>query len=144
MTTLSELASVLGKLALQLRVNDVDEATAMAYWEALQDLPLEAIRAAQETLAREPGRRWLPTTGEWREQALVARRGHVERALPPGRSEPWRDECGECRDTGWVMGLTCDGGGRCGRTKPHRAHDYTCPCACRQTNRTYQRHYASR
>ena len=41
----------------------------------------------------------------------------------------WKYLCETCRDTGWRV-WTCDGGIRCGRTKPHSAHEYVESCTC--------------
>jgi hypothetical protein len=108
--TAREFGLVFAKLAMQLRATDVDEATIRSYYEPLADLPLEAVRMAQEAFSREPGRKWFPTSAEWRERASQAQDGLLRKALPPARSQPWRVECEDCEDTGWVFGLTCDGG----------------------------------
>lgn len=108
--TTREFGVVFAKLAMQLRATDVDEATIRSYFEALSDLPLEAVRMAQEAFSREPGRKWLPTSAEWRERALGASQAQLRKALPSGRTEPWRVECESCEDTGWIFGLECDGG----------------------------------
>lgn len=83
----------------------------------------------------------MSLSAEWREMAEDIQREKLRAALPPAREAPWRHECNDCEDTGWVMGLTCDGAasGACGRRKRHLPHDYTVACACRATNRTYAR-----
>lgn len=48
---------------------------------------------------------------------------------PKARTEPWHDQCGNCRDYGLEM-HTCPGDATCGRHKPHAAHDYGVPCWC--------------
>lgn len=108
--TLREFGVVFGKLAMQLRAMDADEATIRSYFEPLADLPLDAVRMAQEAFAREAGRQWLPTSAEWRERALEAQQALLRKALPSGREEPWHLECESCEDTGCVFGLECDGG----------------------------------
>ena len=105
---------VFGKLAMQLRFTDADVATIKSYYEPLSDLPLEAVRMAQEAFSREAGRKWFPTSGEWRERAEEARKASLKAALSH-RDEPWRVECEKCDDTGWILHLTCDGGETCGR-----------------------------
>lgn len=109
------------------------------YWDALQDLPGPALEAGATALMREPGRRFFPTTAEWRTAAETAQRAQLRAAVQPARDEPWHDECGACRDTGWEV-KTCDGSALCGRQQPHAPHEYVQPCTCRPMNRTYQRH----
>lgn len=140
--TLGEFSVIFGKLALQLRATEVDEPMIRSYFEPLSDLPLEAVRMAQEAFSRESGRKWFPTTAEWRERAQRADTEALRKALPPARTEPWKDECKDCHDTGWVESLSCDGTtGQCGRRKLHLSHSYTFACPCRATNHSYQRSY---
>lgn len=108
--TLGEFSVIFGKLALQLRATDVDEPMIRSYFEPLSDLPLESVRMAQEAFSRESGRKWFPTTAEWRERAQMADTEALRKALPPARTEPWKDECKDCSDTGFIHALTCDGG----------------------------------
>lgn len=106
-----DFATVFGKLALQLqRTADADLATIKSYFEALADLPLAAIQSAAVVYAREPGRKWMPTTGEWREQVHVVQRQALRRVVPPAREAEWHFDCDRCFDTGWAL-WTCDGGG---------------------------------
>lgn len=139
--TMTAFAEVMGVLARQLRA-ELDESTVRDYYTALSRYPLDALRTAQEAFSREPGRKWMPTTGEWSEKASWCQMEAIRKAMPPARETPWRDECAECGDTGWIRGLACDGAetGACGRGRPHAAHPYTRMCPCRQTNQTYQRH----
>lgn len=140
----TEFLAVFSRLCVALReTQDETGITQQVYWDALRDVPLAALDAGAAALAREPGRRFFPTTAEWRAAADTAATAQL-RAAVGGRSEPWRDDCRDCGDTGWVIGLTCDGakGGACGRPFKHRAHDYTLACPCRMTNRTYRRHQA--
>ena len=98
------------------------------YYDALKDVPLPAVEAGAVALSKERGRRFFPTTAEWRtaaQAALQAQLRHVE--------------CDGCEDTGWVLGLTCDGSNQCGRKRVHLPHTWTYPCPCRETNRTYIR-----
>jgi hypothetical protein len=108
--TVRDFGSVFAKLAMQYRERDADEATIRAYYEALSKYPLEAVRMAAERLSTEPGRKWLPTTGEWSEAILAAQAAIAKATLTHVRREPWKVECLACDDTGWVDGLTCDGG----------------------------------
>lgn len=110
--SLRAFSVVFSKLAMQFRERDADEATILAYHEALSGYTLEAVTRAAERLSREAGRKWLPTTGEWSEAILVAQEAILREAVPH-RREPWKVECLACDDTGWVDGLTCDGGAEC-------------------------------
>lgn len=132
-------ANVFGVLAIQLRATDVDEATVRAYYHALSDLTLESIQASAVAFSREPGRRFFPTTAEWRDAANTARLTVFREHLLSHREEPWRLECERCEDTGWTI-HDCAGDTFCGRQKAHYAHTFARPCACRPTNRTWQRH----
>lgn len=186
--TEAEFLRVFNRLCVALREPQDDSGmTQRIYFEALKDLSLEALQAGATGLQRETGRRFFPTTAEWRDAARPYQASQrIALALPAGRDQPWREECTRCGDTGWIEGLTCEGGmdawpqalektrrgaqthnGRairgnqrpvgfvgavpdrpphhavCGRTRPHLPHTYTEPCACRPTNRTYQRHQAA-
>lgn len=140
-----EFLAVFNRLAVALReAQDDTGVTQGIYFDALKDLPAPAVEAGAVALMKEPGRRFFPTTAEWRTAAEVANVELLRSAVQPvEREEPWKDECGACFDTGWQF-RTCAGGERgfCGRRKPHAAHDYVEPCTCRPTNRTYQRHKA--
>ncbi len=111
------------------------------YFDALKDLPLLALEAGAMALMKEPGRRFFPTTAEWRTAAERANVELLRDAVQPARDEPWHVDCEACEDTGWVQGLECPGSNLCGRTKPHAPHSYTRACPCRPMNRTYQRHH---
>ena len=135
--------AVFSRLCVALReAQDDSGITQQVYSEALQDVPLPALEAGADLLMKEQGRRFFPTTAEWRAAADRAREAQLRAAVGQGRSDPWRYECRDCEDTGWVRDLTCPGDARCGRERKHGAHDYTLPCPCRPTNRTYQRHQA--
>lgn len=145
-----EFLQVLNRLAIALRAQDVDAATKVIYFETLEDLAPEFLARAATSFALEPGRKWLPTTGEWRERAEAIRREDERRTYQrETRTEPWRDECSDCRDTGWLYDLECSGKGECGMGSCLRTsrrgpglgpHTYATPCGCRDHNRTYQRH----
>jgi hypothetical protein len=122
---------------------DESGATQAVYWQALGDLPIAALETAAIALMREGGRRFFPTTGEWRAQAELVRAAQLREALDSGRGAPWVLECERCEDTGWVTGHLCDGGTACGRKRPHLPHEWATPCFCRPMNRTYRRHQAT-
>lgn len=181
-TTKAEFLVTFNRLCVALREPADDSGVTVGiYFDALADCPIEAIQAGATALMRETGRKWFPTTAEWRTAIDQAQTTAWRLALPSGREQPWVHECEACEDTGWVMELECDGGadrwpedgpafdsiGRftpskgkvyqkqeratetpraafCGRTKPHLPHSFTRVCSCRPTNRTYQRHQASR
>jgi len=134
-----EFGNVFAKLAIQLRWMDADAVAIRSYFDALKDLSLEAVQASATELAREPGRRFFPTSGEWREVAHKFAAKQIREALTPARDEPWVSECAACDDTGWEP-FECTGDSFCGRQKKHAHHTFVRVCACRPTNRTFQRH----
>ena len=143
MSTLTEpdFLRIFNRLCVALREPQDDSGTTqVVYWQALSDLALEGLRGGAEALTKETGRRFFPTTAEWRTAAH-----HWEAKQGTGRlsvtGRVWREECWQCGDTGWMRNLRCDGDAACGRTKAHLPHDYTIPCACRPTNSTYRRHH---
>lgn len=134
-----EFLVVFNRLAVALQApQDESGITQGVYFDALKDLPMPALDAGALTLMREGGRRFFPSTAEWREAAQAAQRTQLREAVRPSRAEPWHHECASCGDTGWQP-RTCDGSDVCGRHKQHAAHDYVSVCPCRPTNRTYQR-----
>lgn len=121
----------------RLSTAEVTPDTKRAYWEALQDVSIEALESAAARLAKSAS--WMPKASEWREVAREIQRTTTVRAQIPGeRAGEWRHECQLCEDTGW-----CYDGGKtlhevvlsayAGRPRMHR-------CPCRATNHTYQRH----
>ena len=141
--TEADFLKVYNRLCVALREQQDDSGmTQRIYFDALKDLSVEALQFGATALQRETGRRFFPTTAEWRDAARPFQASQrIALALPAGREQPWREECHHCGDTGWVEGLSCGGQmGTCGRAKAHLPHTYTEPCACRPTNRTYQRH----
>lgn len=126
-------------VALRLPAAEVDAPMKQIYFDALKDLPIEAVAGAVHGLVKTAGY-GFPRTSEWHS---VAERCRVEltlRALPAAREQPWAFECQHCEDTGWAY-HDCDGGRVCGRAKEHNPHTYATPCSCRDTNRTFQRHH---
>jgi len=130
---------VFGKLAIQLQWRDADEVSIRSYYEVLKDLPLEAIQASAAAFAKERGRKYFPPAPEWHEKASAVALEQLKAKLQPEPQRAWTVECTKCDDTGWDR-YECTGDAYCGRTKPHRPHDFVKPCPCRATNRTYQRH----
>jgi len=130
---------VFQRLARQLGKTITEPAIVEDYFEALKDLPLEAVTEAADTLSKSAT--WFPKTSEWREAAALVHRKLLQRAVHEPRGEPWRHDCHDCEDTGWVQGLECPGDVTCGRPRPHAPHSYTRACPCRATNRTYLRHH---
>ena len=136
--TEKDFAQVFAPLAVQLRWLDADEAAILSYHKALCDIPISVLSRSAMRLANERGRKFFPTTGEWRDVALVIQQEDLRAEFSGQRS--WKDECDDCRDTGWQT-LECTGlNGGCDRAHEHPAHDYVRVCPCRPTNRTYQRH----
>lgn len=115
------------------------------YFDALKDLPLPAVEAAAMALMREPGRKWFPTTAEWRTAAERAAHEHLREVVTvPRDDEPGVFICGDCHDSGWMMSRggeawACDGGPRCGRRQRHAPHTFTQACGCRASNMNYQK-----
>jgi hypothetical protein len=126
-------------VALRLPTAEVDAPMKRIYFDALKDLPLEAVDAAVEPLSRVKGY-GFPRTDVWHERAAQCRVEQTLKALPAAREEPWKNECDYCGDTGWEQ-RECDGGRMCGRSKEHPAHAYATPCSCRDSNATYARHH---
>lgn len=138
-----EFLRVFNRLMLALGGREDDTGvTQDVYFEALKDLSLEALDAGALALMKEPGRKWFPTTAEWRTAATQAQDAALRQTLSH-RDEPWHLECEDCADTGWILGLTCAGDDTCGRKFHHLPHDYVKPCWCRETNRTYARKHAA-
>lgn len=136
----AEFARAFNRLAVALREpSDDSGVTVGIYFDALKDLPVTALEAGALTLMREPGRRFFPTTAEWRTAAQAALDQQLRAAVTPARAAPWQDECETCSDTGWKY-EDCPGDRTCGREKTHNAHRFVRACVCRATNRTFQRH----
>ena len=114
-----------------------DVARMKVYEQALSAQPIEAIERAGDWLAKHAGD-FFPSSAKWHERAEIEGAARFREGLHQARSEPWKTECSDCDDTGWVE-MQCGGGPACGRTREHAAHSYVIPCLCRKTNRTYQR-----
>lgn len=142
-TSDTEFVAVFNRLAVALQVQpDERGITQGVYFEVLRDLPLAALEASVEALMCERGRKYFPSTPEWREAAEHAHGAQLRAALRPARDEPWQVECEACDDTGWQV-RSCEGlpESLCGRVKVHHAaHDYVEVCPCRAMNRTFQGH----
>lgn len=107
----AEFLQVFNRLSVALREPpDATGITQSTYFDALNDLTLEALKAGATALMREPGRKFFPTTAEWRTASKELEREAIRLALPPGRTEPWHYQCLACLDTGWIVDLECDGG----------------------------------
>lgn len=129
------------RLCVALRETPDDSGiTQGIYFEALKDLPVEVVELAATALARDMGRRFFPTTAEWRDVACRLQQDHLRAALSGPRV--WHHDCDECEDTGWKY-FDCAGDNFCGRENRHAPHTCVRICLCRATNRTYQRHVAS-
>lgn len=134
-----EFGTIFAILAMQLRWVDADEMAVRSYYEALRDVPIEACKVSAQTFAREPGRKFFPTTAEWIEAAGHASTETLRKALPAARTEPWKSECVHCDDSGFEH-YDCPGDVTCGRKFQHVAHHYVRICPCRPTNHTWLRH----
>ncbi len=134
------------RLAVALRDNRNDTAAKEVYYRALEEFPSQFVSEAALILAKEPERKFFPTTGEWVAAILTVKQSSERKFLarPDNRDEPWHFECTACSDTGWED-HACEGTTEfaqetaCGRKKPHYPHNFVTVCPCRATNRTYQR-----
>ena len=133
--------TIFSRLASQLRWLDYRPDDTLNYFEALRDLPEPILHESAKRLATQAGRKFFPTTGEWRDVAL-GYEAELRRAAITGE-RVWKIECETCEDTGWEY-FFCPGDITCGRTKTHLPHNYVRECVCRPTNRTYQRHHTPR
>ena len=90
----AEFVVLFNRLAVALQVQqDGSGITHGVYFEALRDLPTSALEAGALALMRESGRRFFPTTAEWRAAAEAAHQAQLRVALSPRREEPWHEEC---------------------------------------------------
>lgn len=106
-----QFMAVFSRLCVALReAQDDTGITQQVYFEALRDLSPEALEAGAMLLMQERGRRFFPTTAEWRTAAEKAHADALRKALTSRREEPWHYECQDCADSGWIVGLACDGG----------------------------------
>lgn len=136
----TEFLSLFNRLSVALREQQDDSGVTQGiYFDALKDLPIRALEDGAAALMKEPGRRFFPTTAEWRTAAEKANLSQLREAVQPARDEPWHHECTACEDTGWER-FECTGDRCCGRSGPHAAHEFVRVCSCRPTNRTFQRH----
>lgn len=114
----------------------LDDADYDRFEADLTDLPIDRIEDACLHLRRHSKR--FPTVAHIREQAdLLPRHAPALPAptLPSHPNDP--AHCGACDDTGWALGLWCEGG-TCGHPRAHSAHSFTRPCRCRLSNPVYQ------
>jgi hypothetical protein len=138
--TEQEFGEVFVKLAKQLRCHDADLVSILSYYEPLKRYSLATMKASASRLALEPGRKFMPTTGEWADIANLVDREKLQAAIPPPRDEPWKFDCETCLDTCWSFKPCTGANGFCGRRKPHYEHEYVERCRCWPNNRTWQRH----
>jgi hypothetical protein len=105
--TLRTFAEIFALLAVQLRQTDADETLIRGYYEGLQDLEPELLKAAAERLARTA--EWFPKTSEWRAVAEAIRREWIEAQREHLRRAP-RPLCRVCDDTGWESVIAIERG----------------------------------
>ena len=114
----------------------LDDADYDRFEADLTDLPIGRIEDACLHLRRHSKR--FPTVAHIREQADLLPRSVP--ALPPAPLPTHPNDpayCEDCEDTGWQLGLWCDGGS-CGHPRAHGGHSFTRPCRCRASNPVYQ------
>lgn len=144
-TPSSDFLQLFNRLCVALREPADDSGVTQGiYFDALKDLPLRALEDGATALMKEPGRRFFPTTAEWRTASERAKDDQLRRAVTPTDDERGTICCRNCEDTGWALGiggkaLECPGDSRCGRTRVHAAHTFTFACSCRANNPNYQR-----
>src|ERR1700730_4630528 len=110
-------------LAVQLRQIEADEAVIRSYYEALQTLEPEFLKAAAERLSLHA--EWFPKTSEWRAEAETIRRERLDTLREHLRKAP-RPLCAVCDDTGWEALDAVEHG---------RSIRRVTPCACREQRR---------
>ena len=120
-------------LHLAVSSGKLDDARVLVFFERLSDLDYRDVKRAADEMAEKFDR--FPTVAQWRK--AVRKVVDAERK-PQALTEQAGLYCRTCEDSGWVLGLTCDGGSTCGRDRPHAEHRFTRPCACRRANRNYQ------
>jgi hypothetical protein len=131
-------------LVIALQPRHLEKDASRVYFLALGDFTIETLREAALRLSRT--KTFFPTTGEWFQVATDLRR-EAQRALAE-EPTPCDDKgipkvgCDRCGDTGSVF-VDCPGDASCGRRYPHASHAFVCVCACRPTNRLYQRRQAA-
>lgn len=113
----------------------LDDADYDRFEADLADLPIDRIEDACLHLRRHSKR--FPTVAHIREQAdLLPKR--IFKELPRAQTSPNDPPfCEDCDDTGWQLGLWCEGG-TCGHPRAHGPHSFTRPCRCRVSNPVYQ------
>lgn len=103
--------AVFSRLCVALRETQDDSGiTQQVYFEALRDLSPDALDAGARALMQERGRRFFPTTAEWRTASENAHAETLRKVFTSRREEPWHHECQDCEDSGWIVGMQCDGG----------------------------------
>ena len=121
--TRPEFARMFSLLAVQLRYTDADEAMILGYYEALEDLEPEFVKAAADRLALQA--EWFPKTSEWRAAAGAIRRERIEAQRQHLRRAS-RPLCRVCDDTGWAPVDMVEHG---------RSIRRVTPCGCREQRR---------
>ena len=115
---------------------DLDDADFERFAVDLDDVPVAQIEAACTHLRRHSKR--FPTVAHIREQVDLLPKDEPRALVSYVRSTP--DDpphCARCDDTGWELGLWCEGGS-CGRMRMHGAHTFTWICSCRASNPVYR------
>jgi hypothetical protein len=115
---------------------ELDDADFERFAADLDDIPIDRLEDACVYLRRHSKR--FPTVAHIREQVDLLPKPDQRVIATSVRSRP--DDpphCVRCEDTGWELGLWCEGGS-CGRTRVHAAHAFTRPCGCRSSNPVYR------
>ena len=98
-------------------------------------IPIDLIEASCLHLRRHSKR--FPTVAHIREQADLLPK---VKPISSGYHQAHPNDppfCNRCDDCGWELHSWCENG-QCGDHRPHIAHPFTCPCACRSSNPIYR------
>ena len=122
--------------ALSLAFHRVTDDADYARFEMdLEDIPIDLIEASCLHLRRHSKR--FPTVAHIREQADLLPK---VKPISSGYHQAHPNDppfCNRCDDCGWELHSWCENG-QCGDHRPHIAHPFTCPCACRSSNPIYR------
>lgn len=133
MTAAESIDRCTARLAVAFQ-RKVDAGTMKIYREALEELPVWAIEAAEKAL-RKTGGDFFPTSAKWHQEAAKLVREDRQRqdrilALQAHTSETYH--CRDCRDFGLRAVIDAKG------------EERMAPCPCRSSNPQYQQKDAQR
>lgn len=106
--TLPEFSQLFAVLAIQLGKSDADEATIRAYFKAMDDLDVELVALAADSMAKRGGSvdaenpHWFPKASEWRARVEWVEQRRTDELRARLRKLP-APMCQSCADTGWRL-----------------------------------------